>query len=68
MEKWSWEASTRKLEQYYESVLKREQELPRKIGECQELGHTDDRICEILEISRVTLRRHNGQGAGAASA
>ena len=68
MEKWSWEASTRKLEQYYESVLKREQELPRKIGECQLFGHTDDRICEILEISRATLRRHNGQGAGAASA
>lgn len=57
-EQWGWAAATRQLERFYRTLIRREQELPRKIREYSILGASIDSICDALQISRATLRRH----------
>lgn len=63
-EQWSWAAATRQLVGFYRAVIEREQQLPRQITERRAPGASDEEICEALQISRATLRRHlHAQGA-----
>jgi glycosyltransferase involved in cell wall biosynthesis len=55
---WSWSASTRQLVGFYRTVIEREQELPRQIREHCAPAASPENICEALQISRATLRRH----------
>lgn len=57
-EQWSWAAATRQLEGCYFGVLSREQELPRRIAERSVSAKSDDDLCDDLQISKATLRRH----------
>jgi glycosyltransferase involved in cell wall biosynthesis len=57
-EQWNWAASMKQLERFYRDILKREQELPRRIVEHGATGNSAESICGALQISRATLRRH----------
>lgn len=57
-EQWGWLAATRNLEQHYREVLGREQHLPNQIAERRTTHGSIDAICEDLQISRATFRRH----------
>ena len=58
VEPWGWAAATRQLEGFYRHLLRREQELPKRIAEQARSGHSVDNICDVLEISHATARRH----------
>lgn len=60
VEKWGWSAATRQLERFYRDLLSRESELRRQITRHSALGTPGEDICERLQISRATLRRHTG--------
>lgn len=57
-EQWSWAAATHNLEQHYRRVIGREQNLPIEIAERQTRNVPADAICEDLQISKATFRRH----------
>lgn len=57
-ERWGWSEATRQLEQLYRHVVRREQELPEQIARHGDSGTSDEDICNTLQISRATLRRH----------
>jgi glycosyltransferase involved in cell wall biosynthesis len=57
-EQWSWLEATRELERAYRRVIRRERELPRQIAEQCPPGASEKEICNTLQISRATLRRH----------
>jgi glycosyltransferase involved in cell wall biosynthesis len=59
-ENWGWRAATLHLEQYYRTVLAREQELPLQIAQRRASGNLVDAICGELRISKATFRRHAG--------
>ena len=67
-ERWGWEAATRELEKQYRSVMKMEQTLPRQIAEYGALHSSTQSICEELQISKATLRRHTKLSNGATTA
>jgi glycosyltransferase involved in cell wall biosynthesis len=60
-EQWSWAAATHQLEGFYRDLMRREQELPKQIGARRAHGASTNDICEALEISRATFRRHSPQ-------
>jgi glycosyltransferase involved in cell wall biosynthesis len=66
-ENWGWRAATRELEQDYRNVLAREQHLPRQIAERRTSGTAVDAICDELQISKATFRRHAGAPAHGAA-
>lgn len=57
-ERWEWAAATCQLETYYRGVITREHGLPKQIQEHSARGASAREICEALQISRATLRRH----------
>lgn len=57
-EKWSWSAATRQLEGFYRDVMTREQEISRSIAQHSAPHASMDYICDALQISRATFRRH----------
>ncbi len=57
-EQWSWAAATRQLVGYYDELLRREKKLSPIIRASRARGDSAERICETLQISRATLRRH----------
>ena len=57
-EQWGWDAATRQLVQYYRTVMKREHYLPVQIAERSAANAPVDTICEELQISKATFRRH----------
>jgi glycogen synthase len=67
-EQWSWAAATLQLECFYRAVIRREQELPSQIAEHGGPGASIDDICDTLQISRATLRRHTRRQQRVASA
>lgn len=58
VEQWGWAAATRQLLSFYRAVVERERELPRQITESYAPGASIEDVCETLQISRATLRRH----------
>jgi glycosyltransferase involved in cell wall biosynthesis len=65
VEQWGWAAATRQLLSFYRAVLERESELPRQITERCAPGASAEDVCEVLQISRATLRRHVRTGSKA---
>jgi glycosyltransferase involved in cell wall biosynthesis len=67
-EQWGWEAATRELERHYRSVMEMERLLPHQIAACSALHSSPPAICEELQISKATFRRHatsrNGANSG----
>jgi glycosyltransferase involved in cell wall biosynthesis len=59
-EQWNWTAATKQLEGFYNDLLTREQRLPEQVAQLRARGADSDHICESLEISKATLRRHKG--------
>ncbi|MCL5671823.1 MAG: glycosyltransferase, partial [Acidobacteria bacterium] len=57
-EQWNWAAATRQLEGFYRAVMNRERELPGQIREQSAPGASVEDICDTLQISRATFRRH----------
>lgn len=57
-ELWGWDAATRQLEGYYRTVMKSECELPRRIAERGISKRSVSTICDELQISKATFRRH----------
>ncbi len=57
-EQWSWAAATRQLEDFYQTLIRRDQELPRLISEHSAPGTSAEAIGERLQISQAALRRH----------
>jgi hypothetical protein len=57
-EQWGWRRATRQLERYYMDVLAREQEMGARIAACSGNGASVHAICEELQISAATFRRH----------
>jgi glycosyltransferase involved in cell wall biosynthesis len=57
-EQWGWAAATRQLEGFYQELMSRERALPGQIAEQWRAGVPTAAICDHLEISRQTLRRH----------
>jgi glycosyltransferase involved in cell wall biosynthesis len=57
-EQWSWAAATHNLEQYYREVIGRERHLPSQIAERRTAKASMGAICEDLQISKATFRRH----------
>ena len=57
-EQWSWAEATQELERNYRQVLLREEELRKQIAERAHPDATEDELCNALQISRPTLRRH----------
>jgi glycosyltransferase involved in cell wall biosynthesis len=58
-EQWSWSAATRQLEGFYFQLMGRESALPGQIAEQWRKGVPTSAICERLEISQQTFRRHS---------
>src|SRR5271157_984780 len=57
-EQWGWAAATRNLEQHYRSVIGLEQHLPAQIAQRRTPDVSVDVICDDLQISKATFRRH----------
>lgn len=57
-EQWGWGAATRQLVSFYRAILEREQVLPRQIAARRPRHASAEDICNELQISRATLRRH----------
>lgn len=57
-EQWGWAAATRNLEQYYREILGREQYLPNQIAGRRKTHASIEAICDDLQISKATFRRH----------
>lgn len=58
-ELWGWNAATDELIEKYNTLLGREQRLPAQIAQCRTPGVSEDEICEELQISKATFRRHS---------
>ena len=65
-ERWSWSGATNQLEGYYRGVLDRDRILAREISDHVAPNASTQEICEELQISRATLRRHMRAGAAPA--
>jgi glycosyltransferase involved in cell wall biosynthesis len=65
-EKWSWAAATRQLQGFYRHVMTREQEVSRLIAQHGMPWASREHLCEALQISRATFRRHTRLQAGSA--
>lgn len=57
-EGWSWGAATRRLEDFYRALIRRERELSGHIAQRSVAGASPEEICRDLQISRATLLRH----------
>jgi glycosyltransferase involved in cell wall biosynthesis len=57
-EKWSWAAATRQLQGFYRHVMTREQEVSQLIAQHSMRQASREHLCEALQISKATLRRH----------
>ncbi len=57
-EQWSWAEATRELAGFYRQVVRRERELPEQIAAHKAPGASEEDICNTLQISRATFRRH----------
>jgi len=57
-EKWSWAAATRQVEGFYRDIMTREQEVSRFIAQHSSPHASREHICETLQISLATFRRH----------
>jgi len=57
-EQWSWASATCQLVGFYRAVIEREEELRRRIREHRAPAVSVEDICEALQISRATFRRH----------
>jgi glycosyltransferase involved in cell wall biosynthesis len=60
-ERWSWAAATGQLMGFYRMVTAREPELRRQVTRQAAIGASEEEICEKLQISRATFRRHSGR-------
>lgn len=58
-EQWSWAEATRELKHFYRRVVSRERELPEQIASQRTPGTSDEQICNLLQISKATFRRHS---------
>jgi DNA-binding NarL/FixJ family response regulator len=57
-EQWGWPRATQQLERYYQDVLAREREMGPQIAARRGSGASVHAICEELQISAATFRRH----------
>ncbi len=57
-ERWSWAEATRDLVMAYRKMIARERDLPREIARRSDSGASEEAICDALNVSRATLRRH----------
>lgn len=57
-EQWSWAAATRQLESFYRDLMTREQEISLRFAQDSSPDASMDSVCEALQVSRATVRRH----------